>query len=279
MPDRKVAVTGVGIICAAGLNTKEAWNSLQRGIPAIGPITSVDTSTLRFHNAAEVRGYDPGAHFPGSQQDHLDRFAQFAVIAAREAFADSGATLTPELCERTAVVLGTGTGGQSTQDAGFEDLYLHRRGRVHPLIIPRAMVNAGASQVCMEFGATGPAFALSTACSSSNHAIGLAFQMVRRGDADLAFTGGSEAPFGLGLLKAWEAMRVMAPDIAGHSARIAAEWFSERAARCSFSSRSKPRKREAQKSTPKLPALECPRMRITSRNPRSPARRVPCAQP
>ncbi len=212
MPERRVAVTGVGIICAAGLNLKEAWGSIQRGIPAIGPITAVDTSTLRFHNAAEVRGYNPGTHFPGSRQDHLDRFAQFAVIAAREAITDSGATLSPELCERTAVVLGTGTGGQSTQEAGFEDLYLHRRGRVHPLIIPRAMVNAGASQVCMEFGITGPAFAISTACSSSNHAIGLAFQMVRRGDADLAFTGGSEAPFGLGLLKAWEAMRVMAPD-------------------------------------------------------------------
>src|SRR5580658_2720070 len=101
MPDRRVAVTGVGIICAAGLNVKEAWSSIQRGIPAIGKITSVDTSTLRFHNAAEVRGYDPGAHFPGSRQDHLDRFAQFALIAAREAAADFGVSLSPERCERT----------------------------------------------------------------------------------------------------------------------------------------------------------------------------------
>ncbi|HXW18253.1 MAG TPA: beta-ketoacyl-[acyl-carrier-protein] synthase family protein [Candidatus Acidoferrales bacterium] len=212
MPDRRVAVTGLGIISAAGLNAQENWNNLRRGQSVIGPIKSVDTSTLRFQNGAEVRGYDPGVHFPGSQQDHLDRFAQFAVIAAREAVKHSGVALTSELQERTAVVLGTGVGGQATQDAGFEDLYLHRRGRVHPLIIPRAMVNSGASHVSMEFGLTGPAFAVSTACSSSNHAIGLAFQMVRRGDADLAVTGGSEAPFGLGLLKAWEAMRVMAPD-------------------------------------------------------------------
>jgi nodulation protein E len=212
MADRRVAVTGLGIISAAGLNAQETWNSLQRGIPAIGPITSLDISTLRFQNGAEVRGYDPGMHFPGSKQDHLDRFAQFAVVAAREAVAHSGVQFIPELQERSAVVLGTGTGGQSTQDAGFKDLYMQGRGRVHPLIIPRAMVNSGASQVSMEFGTTGPAFAVSTACSSSNHAIGLAFQMVRRGDADLAITGGSEAPFGLGLLKAWEAMRVMAPD-------------------------------------------------------------------
>jgi len=212
MSDRRVAVTGVGIISAVGLNAQQAWDSLRRGTSAIGPIQSVDTSTLRFRNGAEVRGYDPGTHFPGSQQDHLDRFAQLAVVAAREAISSSGIQLTSDLQERAAVIFGTGVGGQATQDAGFEDLYLHHRGRVHPLIIPRAMVNSGTSQVSMEFGLTGPAFAVSTACSSSNHAIGLAFQMVRRGDADLAVTGGSEAPFGLGLLKAWEAMRVMAPD-------------------------------------------------------------------
>src|SRR5271170_2219561 len=102
MADRRVAVTGLGIISAAGLNAQETWNSLQRGISAIGPITSLDISTLRFQNGAEVRGYDPGVHFPGSKQDHLDRFAQFAVVAAREAVAHSGVQFTPELQERSA---------------------------------------------------------------------------------------------------------------------------------------------------------------------------------
>src|ERR1700722_11789954 len=186
MADRRVAVTGLGVICASGLDAASCWSSIRQGIPSIGQITSVDTTKLRFQNGAEVRGYDPGAYFEGSKQDHLDRFAQFAVIAAREAMTDSGVKITPDVSDQAAVVLGTGTGGQLTQDSGFEDLYLRARNRVHPLIIPRTMTNAGTSQVSMELGATGPCFTISTACSSANHAIGLAFQMLRRGDIELA---------------------------------------------------------------------------------------------
>jgi nodulation protein E len=103
-------------------------------------------------------------------------------------------------------------GGQSTQDAGFAKLYQRNQPRVDPLVIPRAMANAGASHISMEFGITGPAYTVSTACSSSNHAIGQAFWMVRNGMVDLAIAGGSEAPFSFGFLKAWEALRVMSPD-------------------------------------------------------------------
>ncbi len=212
MADRRVAITGVGIICAAGPNVAEAWGSIQRGVSAIGPITAVDSSVMRFQNGAEVRNYDPFRYFEGSRADHLDRFAQFAVIAAREAVADSGITFTPALQENTAVVCGNGAGGQISQDSGYIDLYRRDRNRVHPLIVPRTMASGGVSHVTMEFGIHGPSYAVSTACSSSNHAIGQAFQMVRRGEVDLAITGGSEAPFALGCLKAWEAMRVIAPD-------------------------------------------------------------------
>ena len=212
MPERRVAVTGLGAICGPGLTAPEAWQSLRQGNSSIRKLTLVDTSKLRFQIGSETQNYDANAHFPGSEQDHLDRFAQFAVVAAREAVAGSGVVFTPELREMTAVVCGTGSGGQGTQDSGFVDLYQLGRGRVHPLIIPRTMANAGASQISMQFETTGPTYTVSTACSSSNHAIGQAFQMVRRGDAELAIAGGSEAPFSLGLLKAWEAMRVMAPD-------------------------------------------------------------------
>lgn len=212
MPERRVAVTGLGAVCGPGLTAPEAWQSLRQGNSSIRQLTLVDTSKLRFQIGSEAQNYDPNVHFPGSEQDHLDRFAQFAVVAAREAVVDSGIAFTPELREMTAVVCGTGSGGQGTQDSGFVDLYRLGRGRVHPLIIPRTMANAGASQISMQFGTTGPTYTVSTACSSSNHAIGQAFQMVRRGDAELAIAGGSEAPFSLGLLKAWEAMRVMAPD-------------------------------------------------------------------
>jgi nodulation protein E len=142
----------------------------------------------------------------------LDPFSQFAIIAAREAVKDSGISLTPALCEKAAIVTGSGMGGQVTQDAGFAKLYQCDQARVNPLIIPRAMANAGASHISMEFGITGPTYTISTACCSSNHAIGQAFWLVRNGIAELAIAGGSDAPFSFGFLKAWEAMRVMSPD-------------------------------------------------------------------
>src|SRR3974377_1269081 len=103
-------------------------------------------------------------------------------------------------------------GGQSTEDIGFTEVYKLGHNRVHPLTIPKTMANAGASHISMEFGITGPSFTISTACSSAAHAIGQAYWMVRSGATDLALTGGSEAPFSFGILKAWEAMRVVSPE-------------------------------------------------------------------
>lgn len=205
-------MTGVGAICALGPDAPRMWTALCDGRPGIGRIGSVDVSGLRFQNGAEVKDLDFARHFDPSRADLLDRFAQFAVIAAREAVRDSGVEFTAELRERTAVFTGSCLGGQTTQDAAFVELYERKSGRVHPLSIPRTMANAGASQISMEFGLTGPSCTISTACSSSNHAIGQAFWMVRGGSADLAIAGGSEAPFSPGHLKAWEAMRVVSPD-------------------------------------------------------------------
>ena len=209
---RRVAITGLGVICASGANVNSFWNSISRGTSSIRPMQRVDAATLRFKNAAEVEGFEPEQHFPGGKSDLLDRFAQLGVVAAREAVSDSGLLITPELAERTAVFMGSCVGGQETQDIGFQKLYLQNRDRVSPLTIPKVMANAGASHICMEFGITGPAMAISTACSSANHAIGQAFWMVRSGQAELALAGGSEAPFSLGILKAWEAMRVVSAD-------------------------------------------------------------------
>src|ERR1700720_2273042 len=211
MAARRVAITGLGIISPLGLNLADTWKSLREGRPGIGAIQSADCSTLRFQNGAEVRGYDALKHFEGGRDAYIDRFAQFSVIAAREALRDSGVELTPGLRERAAIVCGSAVGGQSALEAGFEDLYLGR-GRVHPLTIPKTMANAGASQISMDLHLSGPTYTVSTACSSSNHAIGQAFHLVRNGEAEMAVTGGSEAPFVIGMLKAWEAMRVIAPD-------------------------------------------------------------------
>ncbi len=142
----------------------------------------------------------------------MDRFAQFAVIAAREAVTQSGLELTPELQESSAVVTGSCLGGRGTEETGYWELFHNNRNRVHPLTIPLSMSNAGASHICMQYGIQGPAYTISTACSSSAHAIGQAFWMVRSGQAPMAIAGGSEAPFFLGGLKAWEAMRVISKD-------------------------------------------------------------------
>src|ERR1700682_165525 len=209
---RRVAITGMGAICALGRNVPEFAASLCRGRSGIGPIESTDCSQLRFQNGAEVRGYSHQPYFEDRRADFLDRFAQFAVIAAREAVACAGVEWTPELRETAAIITGSCVGGQSPEDNGFPEGYKMGHNRVHPLTIPKTMANAGASHISMEFGITGPSFTISTACSSAAHAIGQAYWMVRTGMTDLALTGGSEAPFSFGILKAWEAMRWVSPE-------------------------------------------------------------------
>jgi nodulation protein E len=209
---RRVAITGLGTISALGRNTGEFNAALKEGRCGIGPVESTDMRQVRFQNGAEVKGYSHQPYFDDRRADFLDRFAQFAVIAAREAVAGAGVAWTPELRENAAIITGSCVGGQSTEDAGFYDVYKREQNRVHPLTIPKTMANAGASHISMEFGITGPSFTISTACASAGHAIGQAYWMVRSGMTDLALTGGSEAPFSFGMLKAWEAMRVVSPD-------------------------------------------------------------------
>ncbi|MDP8980451.1 MAG: beta-ketoacyl-[acyl-carrier-protein] synthase family protein [Acidobacteriota bacterium] len=208
----RVAVTGIGVISALGLNQTSFWNALSEGRSGIGPLEAVDRTLLRFQNVAEVRDYNFASYFDEKEIGLLDRFAQFNVVAAREAAADSGLEWTPELRENTAIVTGSCVGGKTTEDIGYEAVYRQNLPRVNPLSIPRTMANAGASRISLEFGITGPTYTISTACSSSNHAIGQAFWLVRSGASPVALAGGSEAIFSYGFMKAWEAMRVVSPD-------------------------------------------------------------------
>jgi nodulation protein E len=212
MGRRRVVVTGMGIVSALGRNVDEFWRALVEGRPGIGPITLIDMSPLRFQNGAQAWSFNSADHFPLKEADFLDRFAQFAVVAARDAVRDAGLEWTPGLRERSGIVTGSCVGGKSSEDEGFQNLYLLKKPRVSPLTIARTMANAGASHISMETGICGPTYTVSTACSSSNHALGQAFRMVRDGDLELALAGGSEAPFSMGHLKAWEAMRVVSPD-------------------------------------------------------------------
>jgi nodulation protein E len=212
MPPRRVVISGIGVISAIGHNRRDFWTALSEGRPGIRPLQSIARGLLRFPNGAEVQNYDSSTYFDDKEAALLDRFAQFGVVAAREAVSDAGVEWTPELREQTAIVTGSCVGGQCTEDEGFVGLYRNNSPRVNPFTIPRTMANAAASRISVEFGVVGPAYTVSTACSSANHAIGQAFWLVRSGLVDLAITGGSEAIFSLGFLKAWEAMRVVSPD-------------------------------------------------------------------
>jgi nodulation protein E len=209
----------MGVISALGLDREGFWQSLAGGqsgigpIPEdVGPVPEMGMSQVRFKNGAAVLGYDPETYFARKTLSFMDRFAQFSVIAAREAVTMAGIEWTEELRESAAVITGSCMGGRFTDEIGYWELFHHGRHRVHPLTIPLGMSNAGASHISMEYGLHGPAYTFSTACSSSAHAIGNALWMVRSGAVPLAITGGSEAPFFLGGLKAWEAMRVVSPD-------------------------------------------------------------------
>jgi nodulation protein E len=207
---RRVVVTGVGVLSSIGNTVTEFEESLRAGRAGIGPITQVDTSRLRFHNAAEIRGFEPTEHF--SELAWLDRFAQLGIVAARDAIADSALRWNDDMRARTGVITGSCLGGMGTEDAFYFDLYHENKSRLSPAAIPRIMSNAVASHVAMEQKFTGASFTTSTACSSANHAIGQAFWLIRQGTLDCALAGGSEAPIVPGHLKAWEGMRVVAPD-------------------------------------------------------------------
>jgi nodulation protein E len=209
---RRVAVTGIGVISALGANRESFWQALASGVSGIRPMELVAPGTVRFRYAAEARDYRIADHFDEKEVVLLDRFAQFAAVAAREAVLDAGIEWTSDLREQTAIVTGSSTGGQTSEDESFRDYYERKQTRFSPFAIPKTMSNAGASRISLEHGVTGPVYTVSTACSSANHAIGQAFWMVRNGAAELAIAGGSEAPFSPGMLKAWEGMRVVSPD-------------------------------------------------------------------
>lgn len=208
----RVVITGTGVVSAVGNNTASFWQALVAGTSGIREMIAVDASQVRFKNGAEIRNYVPEEYFEAKEIPFMERFAQFAVLAAREAIGDAGIEWTPDLRETTAVITGSCLGGRAAEESGYWELFHNGRTRVQPMTIPLSMSNAGTSHICMQFGIEGPAYTVSTACASSSHAIGQAFWMVRSGAAPMAIAGGSEAPFFLGGLKAWEALRVISKD-------------------------------------------------------------------
>jgi len=208
----RVVITGLGVVSSVGQSTQDYWESLITGRSAFASPTLGSAAQATTKLVGEVKGFDPAAHFESSQILLLDRVSQFAIVAARQAVSQSGLVLRGELAERTAAIIGTGSGGHTTVDENFHRLYAEGAVRLHPLTIPKAMISAPASQVSLFCGTKGPAFAISSACASATHAIGQAFHMVRSGSVACAVTGGTEASITFGAMKGWEAMRIMSPD-------------------------------------------------------------------
>ncbi|MBZ5668580.1 MAG: beta-ketoacyl-ACP synthase II [Acidobacteriia bacterium] len=207
---RRVVITGVGVFASTGKNAGDFFDTLVHARSAIRRIRQFDPTPLTVQIAAEIPDYEPTDYFPAKRLDLLDRFSQFGLLAATEAMESSGVQLRDEERPRFGVVAGSGMGGASTFDTGYFNLYAKQATRLHPFTIPKIMHNAATSQICMEFGAQGPSLTTATACSSSGHAIGEAFHMIKFDMADLMLAGGSEAPITFGMIRSWESVRVLA---------------------------------------------------------------------
>ncbi len=209
---RRVVITGAGTVNPLGQEVAATMAALRAGRTAIGPLDLPDLGRLQIRIGAPVRGFRPEAHFDARALSLLDRFAQFALVAARQAMAAAGLADEAPLGARGGVIIGTAGGGLTTSDDSFRAVYAAGRDRVHPFTVPRLMMNAPASQISIAFGLTGPVFAVSSACASSNHALGLAAQQIRAGAATVMLAGGADAMLTFGGLKAWEGLRVLSPD-------------------------------------------------------------------
>jgi 3-oxoacyl-[acyl-carrier-protein] synthase II len=195
----RVVVTGMGAITPVGHTVAETWASLLEGRSGIGPVTEFDATAFPTRLAGEVKQYDPSAHLDRKEVRRTDRFAQFAIIAAQEAMRDAGLDMTKTDPTRVGVLIGSGIGGFNTLDDQHTILVHKGPGRVSPFVIPMLIINMASGLVSMRFGAKGPNSAVVTACASGANAIGDAFKILQRGDADVMIAGGAEAtitPFG-----------------------------------------------------------------------------------
>ncbi len=206
---RRVVVTGVGLVSSLGIGTSVTWEALCAGRSGIGPITRFDATAFASQIAGEVRGFDPLVFVSRKDVKKMDVFIQYAIAAAEFARADAGLQVTPEMASRVGVFIASGIGGFSTIEREHRALLDGGPRKISPFFIPASIINLAAGQVSIRLGAKGPNSAVCTACSASAHAIGDAFETIRRGAADVMVAGGSEAaitPLGVGGFAAMRAL-------------------------------------------------------------------------
>lgn len=191
--ERRVVITGIGAITPIGNNTKEFWEGLKNSKCGIDEITLFDTENYKVKLAAEVKNYNPEEYFDRKQAKRLERFTQFSIIAAKEAFADSGITPENTDMERVGVIVGSGIGGLKTIEQENEKVLTKGPDRVSPMYIPMAISNMAAGNIAIELGTKGESEAIVTACASATHSIGQGYRMIKHGYEDAVVAGGAEA--------------------------------------------------------------------------------------
>ncbi|MCL6567269.1 MAG: beta-ketoacyl-ACP synthase II, partial [Acidobacteriia bacterium] len=206
---RRVVVTGVGLVCGCGIGTEEVWKNLLAGQSGIGPITQFDASGFDCRIAGEVRNFDPLNWFEKKELKKVGRFIQLAMAATDFAMRMAALEIRPEIGDRTGVYIASGIGGFDVIEREHEKLLKGGPGKISPFFIPASIINLAAGHVSIRYGARGPNSATATACSASAHAIGDAFKIIQRGDADVMICGGAEAaitPMGIGGFAAMRAL-------------------------------------------------------------------------
>jgi 3-oxoacyl-[acyl-carrier-protein] synthase II len=198
---RRVVVTGIGLVSSLGIGTDANWAALSAGRSGVDTISKFDASQFATRIAGEVRGFDPLKYIEKKDVKKMDVFIQYAIAASQFAMDDSGLQITSELAPQVGVFIASGIGGFTTIEREHKALLEGGPRKISPFFIPSAIINLAAGQVSIRFGAKGPNSATCTACSASAHAIGDAYEIIRRSDADVMIAGGSEAaitPMGIG---------------------------------------------------------------------------------
>jgi len=211
--NRRVVVTGMGVVTPIGLNTDEFWQSLQEARNGVSAVEGFPLEDLYIKIAAQIKNFDPKDHLRGFKRDkiimHADRYSWFAATAAAEAVAQSGLEVPFVDPYRTACIVGSGAGGLVTYETAYRDLFIRNKRATHPLTLLRIIGSSASAHVGIEFGVKGPTFATCSACSTATHAIGTARDYIRHGLVDVAIAGASESVINYGTMKAWQALRVL----------------------------------------------------------------------
>ncbi len=191
--ERRVVVTGLGAITPIGNNVKDYWEGLKAGKCGIDTITAFDVTDFKVKLAAEVKNYNPEEYLDKRSARRLDRFTQFAIIAAREAMKDSGITKENTDMERVGTFIGSGIGGLDTIEKENRVCFEKGYDKISPMYIPMVISNMAAGNVAIDLGLRGESFSIATACASATHSIGEAYRAIKHGYQDVVFTGGTEA--------------------------------------------------------------------------------------